>query len=195
LSRWCATTAVALAQMQAGTNIRIRRYRSDDSERLFNAAAESIEQIFPWLPWCHPGYSLDESRSWITHCDAAWTAGAEYNFAIVDQADGFLGGCGLNQLKREHRIANLGYWVRTSATGKGVASGAVRRLAEFAFRETNLMRLEIIVALDNRASQRVAENAGAIREGIAHDRLRLRDQSHDAIMYALLRSQQRAFAT
>jgi RimJ/RimL family protein N-acetyltransferase len=140
------------------------------------------------MPWCHATYSLDESKAWIAHCDAAWNEGTEYNFAIADQADRILGGCGLNQIRVEHRVANLGYWVRTSATRTGVATAAVRKLAQFAFRETDLARLEIVVALDNVASHRVAMKVGALREGVAHDRLYAHGRSHDAVVYALLRS-------
>ncbi|HET9492134.1 MAG TPA: GNAT family N-acetyltransferase [Methylomirabilota bacterium] len=167
--------------------ILIRRYRPDDAERLLEAARESVEQIFPWMPWARSGYSLEDSRAWIAHCEATWAQGVEYNFAIVDQDDRYLGGCGLNQLNRGHRVANLGYWVRTSARARGIATAAVPALADFAFRETDLARLEIVVAVGNAASHRVAEKSGAIREGLAHDRLHLHGRQHDAVVYALLR--------
>ena len=77
---------------------------------------------------------------------------------------------------------------RTSATRKGVATAAVRKLAQFAFRETNFARLEIVVALGNVASRRVATKVGAVPEGVAHGRLYAHGSSHDAVVYALLRS-------
>ena len=86
-----------------------------------------------------------------------------------------------------HRFANLGYWVRSSAAGRGVAPAAVRLLADWAFRETDLLRLEIVAAVGNRRSQRVAEKAGAIREGVLRDRLLLHGQPHDVVIYAILR--------
>lgn len=170
--------------------MKIRPYRTADADALFEAVRESIAHVSPWLPWCHAAYSLEDSRAWIAHCQDAWQTGTEYNFVIVDQAGRLLGGCGLNQLRPEHRLAHLGYWVRTSATGRGVATAAVRALADFAFRETNLVRLELVVAAGNDASHRVADRAGALREGVAHDRLYFLDRAHDAIVYALLRSQQ-----
>jgi RimJ/RimL family protein N-acetyltransferase len=84
-------------------------------------------------------------------------------------------------------VANLGYWVRASATRRGVATAAVEERAGWAFRETNLARLELVVAIGNAASHRAAEKVGAIREGVAHDRLYLHGTSEDAIVYALLR--------
>ena len=174
--------------MSPDDHVRIRRYRRDDAEAMRDAAVESVREVYPWLPWCHPAYSLDESRAWIERCDATWADGSEYQFAIVDRAERILGGCGLNQLRREHRNANLGYWVRTSATRRGVAAAAARQLARFAFRETNLVRLEIVVDVDNSASHRVAAKVDALREGVAHDRLFVHGRPRDAVVYALLRS-------
>lgn len=176
--------------MDAAFDVLIRPYETDDARNLFEAALESTEQIFPWLEWCHPGYAFEESKEWIRRCAATWNNESEYNFAIVDAGGRFLGGCGLNQLRPEHGFANLGYWVRTSAANRSVATVAVQKLKEFAFRETHLIRLEIVVALGNLPSHRVAQKVGAIREGILHDRLLLHGKPHDAVIYALLRSRQ-----
>ncbi|MDQ2871024.1 MAG: GNAT family N-acetyltransferase [Acidobacteriota bacterium] len=165
--------------------MRIRRYEAGDAERIYEAARESLAEISPWMPWCHPGYSLEESRGWIAHCEVVWREGREYNFAIEDEAHAFLGTCGLNQIRREERAANLGYWVRTSAAGRGVATEAVRQLADFAFRRTDLVRLEIVVAVGNAGSHRVAEKAGARTEGLVGDRLVLRGVKHPAVVYVM----------
>jgi RimJ/RimL family protein N-acetyltransferase len=165
----------------------LRPYRPGEEEEVYAAILESLEALSERMPWCHPGYSIEETRAWIEHCGVARARGSEFHFVIEDGDGAFLGTCGLNQLRPEHRVANLGYWVRKSATKRGVATAAVRRLADFAFRETELVRLEIVVALDNHASLRVAEKAGAIAEGIAHQRLRLQGRSHDAMVFAIVR--------
>lgn len=168
-------------------DVLLRPHRPDDAEEIYAAVLESFETLSEWMPWCHPGYSIEETRAWIEHCGIARARGSEFHFVIEDASGAFLGTCGLNQLRAEHQMANLGYWVRKSASGRGVATRAVRRLAEFAFRETELVRLEIVVALANFASLRVAEKSGAIREGIANQRLRLRGRSQDAVVFALIR--------
>jgi RimJ/RimL family protein N-acetyltransferase len=167
--------------------VSIRPYRTGDAEEVFGAIQESFDALSAWMPWCHPGYSIEETRGWIEHCGVARARGSEFHFVIEAVGGRILGTCGLNQLRPDNRIANLGYWVRTSAAGRGIATRAVRELAGFAFRETDLVRLEIVVALENRASLRVAEKAGAIREGIANQRLRLHGRSHDAVVFALVR--------
>jgi len=130
---------------------------------------------------------MAEAVEWIRSRAPLAAEGREYTFAIVGTDGRFLGGCGVNQINRLHRFGNLGYWVRTSATGHGVATEAVRQVAEFAFRTADLVRLEIVCAVGNDASQRVAERAGAVREGILRHRLLVHGQPVDAVMYSLVR--------
>ena len=59
-------------------------------------------------------------------------------------------------------------------------------MARFGFEELGLGRIEIVVAVGNKASQPVAEKAGAHREGILKRRLRFHDEYHDAVMYSLI---------
>ena len=168
-------------------NIAIRPYALDDAPRFFDAAKESSPEVFPWLPWCRPEYSLAEACEWIEKQMPLFAERAAFAFAIVAADGRYLGGCGLNQIDPIHRRANLGYWVRTSAAGRGVASAAARLLAAWAFANTDLVRLEIVAAVGNQASQRVAEKAGAWREGIARSRLLLHGVPHDAVVYSIVR--------
>lgn len=171
----------------AQTGVRIRRYRLSDAAAVFDAARESAAELAPWMPWCHPGYSIDDSCRWLEAQVPAFERGEAFEFAIVTETDRYLGGCGLNHLDAENRRANLGYWVRSSATRAGVATAAVHALRDWAFLTTDLIRLEIVVAIGNLASLRVAEKSGATREGIQRSRLLLHRRAHDAVMYSLTR--------
>ncbi|MBI3462334.1 MAG: GNAT family N-acetyltransferase [Planctomycetes bacterium] len=169
--------------------IRLRRYRPDDIDPQFEAAIESVAEVHPWLPWCHPEYTREESAAWVQSRQAAWERDEEYSFVIADcQTDRFVGGCGLNQIDRLRLRANLGYWVRTSETGRGVATAATRLLARFGFEELGLQRIEIVAAVDNHGSQRVAMKAGATRECVARNRLRMHDRQFDAVCFSLIPS-------
>lgn len=164
----------------------IRRYVLADARFLCEAARESIEHVYPFLPWCHPEYSIDDSRSWIRSVEPEWKAGNQYSFAIYDSPahNRLLGGCGLNRID-EHPVMNLGYWVRTSELGSGIAPEATRALANFAFEHLNVARIEIVMSVRNDASRRVAEKVGAAYEGKLANRLAIHGKLHDAYMYSL----------
>lgn len=169
----------------------IRPYEATDIPLLFEAGRESRSTIGPWLPWCHENYSEGEARAFVEAQIAAFASGAEYTFAITSPGGRFLGCCGLNLIDRTNRRANLGYWVRASEVSRGVATSAVRLLGAWAFENTPLERLEIVASTENLGSQRVAEKAGAVREGIARSRLHLHGRAHDAIVYSILRTDPR----
>src|SRR5438874_11836926 len=153
-------------ELSDGT-ILIRPYRQEDSDALYEAVRESIAEVSPWLPWCHENYSIDESREFVSTRKKSAADGEWYSFGVFEKDSGkFLGGVGLNFINRVHLMANLGYWVRTSSVGRGVATSATRLAARFGLEELGLHRIEIVVAVDNLASRRVAEKAGAVREGL-----------------------------
>jgi ribosomal-protein-serine acetyltransferase len=173
--------------MSNSAHCEIRLYGRGDAERLHAAARESVADVFPWLGWCHPRYSLDEAAEWVATQEQLAQRGEAFAFAIWSEGQ-YAGGCGINQINRANRFANLGYWVRSGAMGRGVAPTAARLVAEYAFRETDLIRLEIVCAIGNLRSQRVAEKVGAVREGVLRNRLLLPSGPSDAVMFSLLRS-------
>jgi RimJ/RimL family protein N-acetyltransferase len=168
-------------------SILVRTYRAEDAGALFEAVRESIAEVSAWLPWCHHNYSIEESRDFIGSREKAAAGDEWYSFGIFEQDSGkFLGGVGLNFFNRVHQMANLGYWVRTSAAGRGIATDATRLVARFGFEQLGLHRIEIVAAVKNIASQRVAEKAGASREGVLRKRLLINGESQDAVLFSLI---------
>lgn len=171
------------------TQVLVRPYRCEDMEALYAAARESTGEVGRWLPWCHENYVLADSTAWVESRAQAWREGAEYSFAIMERASGrFVGGCGLNQFDYERMRCNLGYWTRTGATRRGLATAAAKLLARWGMERLGLERIEIIAAVGNIASQRVALKLGAVREGIARNRIRIHGQQHHAVVFSLIRS-------
>jgi RimJ/RimL family protein N-acetyltransferase len=174
------------------SRVQLRPYTEPHASSVVEAAHESVVEVHPWLPWCHPNYQLSEAQDWIRGQIDEFASGSAFQFAIESSGGAYLGGCGLNQINSLHQFANLGYWVRSSQVGQGVATQAVRLLARWAFSHTPLVRLEIVTAVGNKASQRVAKKAGAVREGLLHKRLQIHGVWHDAILFSITRGSEPA---
>ena len=182
----CSTMDVMTVEL-ADRELIVRPYRPDDIPALFEAARASIPELSEWMPWCHPDYSIAETKSFILSRPEQWAKDAEYGFGVFSRQDGrFLGGLGMNFINRVHQVANLGYWVRSSETGRGVAAKAARLVAQFGLEQLAFQRIEILAATRNIASQRVAEKTGALKEGVLRNRLRLYGQPVDAVLYSLI---------
>lgn len=172
-------------ELACGSGLALRRYDRSMVDALYEAGRESIEHMYPWMPWCHAELSREECAAWVDALPAQWQAGTAYEFAIFDR-ERYLGGCGINQVRGRDHLANLGYWVRASAARRGVASAATRALAAFGFRDLGLARIEIYMSVENARSRAVAEKCGAHFEGVMRSRIQLYDRRHDARLYSLL---------
>lgn len=168
----------------------LRPWVTRDVAAFVEAVRESHTTVARWMNWWRSDYSRDDAKTWIAQAGKNLQEETGYELGIFT-ADGkiFLGGAGLNLFNREHNFCNLGYWVRESRQGQGIATRAVRTLAEFGFRELKLARIEIVAAQDNLSSQRVAQKIGATFEGVARNRLVIAGRSHAAVVYSLISAQ------
>jgi RimJ/RimL family protein N-acetyltransferase len=76
--------------------------------------------------------------------------------------------------------------VAAPARRQGVALRAVTLISGWALHELELERLELLVEPDNPASQRVAEAAGYMREGVLRSYRPMKGRRPDFIVYSLL---------
>jgi ribosomal-protein-serine acetyltransferase len=165
----------------------IRRWRPEDAGALYDAVVESVGEVGRWLSWCHAGYTVEDAEAWIATATSAWNVGTMYDFPIIERDSGaFVGGVGLSDVSGCPRMANLGYWVRTSHAGQGAATEAARLVARFGFEQLGMRRIEILVAVENLASQRVAAKLGALREGLLRNRVQMNGEMHHAFMHSLV---------
>jgi len=105
--------------------------------------------------------------------------------AIADHETGGLVGAIELRLGEE---GSIGYWVAPRVRGRGVATRALILLARWAVTEGGVERLVLTTHPENIASQRVAEKAGFVREGVLRSDLRFREGRRDSILYSLLPS-------
>ena len=168
-------------------NITLKPLQIIDAEELVWAVQESVNEIMPWMGRISLTYDLTAAIAWVASLAPRWKEGTQYAFGIRDNIDdAFLGTVGLNHINTTQRIGNLGYWVRTSKTKQGIATRAAKLAARFSFERLDLVRSEIVVAVGNEPSLRVAEKTGAKREGILRNRLVVRDKIFDAVMHSLI---------
>jgi RimJ/RimL family protein N-acetyltransferase len=110
------------------------------------------------------------------------------SFALVEPSDDevVLGGGSLYDIDLEQGRAAVGYWLAPEARGRGVATHAIRLVAQWAFEALGVARLELTCAPGNHASQRVAERCGFTREGVLRSHLPFKGERRDTVVFSLL---------
>jgi ribosomal-protein-serine acetyltransferase len=153
------------AQLTIG-RVQVRRWRPGDAEALHDLVLANLEHLRPWMAWiADEPLSLQDRRDLIGSWCRRWDAGEDFSYAIVDDAgDELLGACGLHR-RIDPAGLEIGYWVRGDRTGQGIATDAVRALAEAAFADDAITHLEIHHDAANVASRRVPEKVGFTRVG------------------------------
>lgn len=176
-----------MREMISGELVVARAYQEEHIDPLFTAVSESIPELARYETWCHPGYTREEAAHYVAWWRKAWPEESAFYFAVEEQGTGhFLGSCGLSDLCMEHRRAALGFWIRSTRTGKGYATDAARAVMRLGFEELGLARIELEIAVDNGASRRVAEKLGCTMEGVLRQRLILPAGPTDTAIYSLL---------
>src|SRR5689334_20728945 len=108
--------------------------KPEDATALTAAVQESFVDLIPWMEWATESYDIETARRWIDGQPARREKGEAFEYLIKGSGGELLGGCGVNRISAPPlRFANVGYWIRSSAMGKGVATAAVLRLVENVF--------------------------------------------------------------
>jgi RimJ/RimL family protein N-acetyltransferase len=161
----------------------LRRFTGEDAPAIAAACADpDIGRFIPGIP---DPYTDADARSYLLKAGADWQDGTRRAFAVVDAESGRLLGAvdvGLGD------VGSIGYWTTPDARGRGVATRALQLLSRWALVEGGVERLELMTHPENHASQRVAEKAGFVREGVLRSHLRFSEGRRDAVLFSLVPS-------
>jgi RimJ/RimL family protein N-acetyltransferase len=116
-----------------------------------------------WLQ--HPIATAEEARRVILDRQADRLTGSGFSFAVFTadsegSGGNLVGGVNIRGLSDDAASGEVGYWVASPARGRGIAPRALDAACEWAFRlprRRPLDRLNLIHAVDNQASCRVAD--------------------------------------
>jgi RimJ/RimL family protein N-acetyltransferase len=109
-----------------------------------------------------PGYA----RAWLDRYEEGRADGTKEAFAAVDADGTFVGLALAPKIDLAGGEAELGYIVTPQARGRGIATTMLHELTRWAFAELGMVRLYLIIDVQNAASERVAERCGYVREGV-----------------------------
>jgi len=168
--------------------VSLRPWRADDAAELVDALDGDAE-IARWLDSIPQPYTAVDANGWLSQTRHAWSDGAGCPFAVVDATTGrLLGGMGLRWNDRVNQVGEVGYWARRDVRGRGVTTRALRLAADWALNVAGCERLVLRADTRNVPSQRVAERAGFVREGVERSARYSPRQGRrvDFVVYSLL---------
>jgi RimJ/RimL family protein N-acetyltransferase len=140
--------------------------------------ANYLRDAFPYP------YTVENAKNFIQSM-----ANSQNNYVWgIDVNGEACGAIGLHQLSDVYRFtAEIGYWLGEPFWNRKILSRGVMAVIDFAFNETDFVRLQAGVFSNNAASAKVLENCGFDREGIHRKAIYKKGQLLDEWMYACVK--------
>lgn len=140
---------------------------------LYHAIADDRANIGKWLPWAYKMKSADDEAIFIKNIQKDMINQRMIVLTIL--VNGYPAGMiDLHNLI-QNKKGEIGYWLSSKFQGRGIVTRSVTELCQYAFNELNLQYVDLIAAVQNGPSSRVAEHANfklmGVRPKLIHDTL------------------------
>ena len=156
----------------------------ENARRIFDVVDAERDSLRRFLSW------IDESRCpedmFMHMYKVSQTDNGSY-YIIYD--GNIVGSVGIDISSKKNKIAEIAYWLSTKYTGRGIMTRCVKKLEEFAFKNMDVNRIEIIMETENIKSENVAKRAGYVCEGIRRQSYMIHDKLKDVFTYSKLKSE------
>jgi RimJ/RimL family protein N-acetyltransferase len=166
----------------------LRPWRDSDVRAVAEACQDP--EIARWTS-VPENYSEADARAFLLYRHDALLAGTTAPFAVVSPRDQLLGSIALMRIDWDQARGEAGYWLARWGRGQGHATRALELICGWGFASLGLGRIELFAATGNLASQRVAERAGFVREGVLRGYMRGKDGQQDMVAFGMLAAEVR----
>lgn len=172
----------------------LQRFTRRDAGTLDEAIRESLPDLNQWLPWARLDYTASDTTAFIRESIQAWKEERAWDYSIRLDTDPkrHIGNISFWTVSKLGKIAEIGYWVRSQETSRGICTEAVGLLLGEIFDSLGYHKIVLRIAVGNDASDRVAQKLGFTREGVLREELLIRGNWVDHSLWSLLDREYRA---
>jgi len=169
----------------------IRCYDPQDAPALKEAVDSSIDELRPWMPWAlEEPQPLEQKVQLLRDFRSQFDRGENFIYGLFSRDESeVVGGSGLHGRVGEGAF-EIGYWIRSSRAGQGLATEVSAALTRVGFEVCGADRIEIHTEPANERSMKIPLKLGYTEEA----RLRRRlypvpgGEPRDAVIFSLFRS-------
>jgi len=159
--------------------VSLRPWRRSDIATVVEASRDPYIPKVTTLP---APFTRGAGERWLDRQGARSRSGVGVSLAIAEpSSDEAVGAVVL--MHRGGGVHGLGYWLLSTARGRGLASRAVGLVVGWALAEPAVAELEALVEPWNEASIRVAERAGFTRDRLLRAEISVAGREADVVRY------------
>jgi RimJ/RimL family protein N-acetyltransferase len=168
-----------------------RCWEPHDAAAAKEAVDSSLEELRPWLPWAlDEPQTVEQKVEVMRRFRGQFDLGQAFVYGLFprDEAE-VVGGSGLHPRVGPDAF-EIGYWIRSSRAGLGLATEVVAALTRVGFELCGADRIEIHTEPGNERSMRIPLKLGYVEEARLRRRLYAPPggQPRDVVVFSLFRS-------
>ena len=163
-----------------------------DALAVKEAIDSSLDELRPWMPWAlNEPQTVEEKVQLLRRFRGQFDLGENFVYGLFSRDESeVVGGSGFHRRVGEGAF-EIGYWIRSSRAGQGLATEVTAALTRVGFEVCGVDRIEIHCEPDNERSMRIPVKLGYQEEARLRRRLYAAPggELRDAVIFTLFRDQ------
>ena len=157
-------------------------------EAIFNAINQNRKFLRKWLPFVDFTQKIIDTERFVRSI-LEKSANERDEVYVIWYKFEFAGLIGFKDADRINDKIEIGYWLIEKMTGKGIATAAIRKMVNLAFRNMDMNRVQIRCGVGNDKSAAIPHRLGFSLEGIERGGERHNHTYIDLEVYSLLKKE------
>ncbi len=169
-------------------NLYLESVCESHAEELFLLTDKNRKYLRKWLPWVDGTQTVEDTKNFIKFSRKQQRSKKGIQFTIKYK-NNICGMTGLVFIDNQNKKTEIGYWLSSKQTGKGIMTKSCKALIDYYFNNLNLNKIMIHCAPGNKPSIGIPERLKFIKEGLLRDDTVLNGKFEDSILFTLLRKE------
>lgn len=175
-------------EIKINEKLSLRLRKEEDAEVCFALVEKNREILRKWLPWVDGTKTSDDTKKYLLECREKFAKKENADFGIWYEEQ-WIGSMGFNDIDLVNNKAEIGYWLDSDFTGKGIMTECVKAIINYGFKELRLHRIQIRCAERNEKSKAIPERLGFTLEGTLRESHKENGEYSNDLTFGLLENE------
>ena len=173
-----------MIELKVSDDIELALVREEFIPEFLNFVKTDFDYLSKWLEWPRVTKTASDFEQFVLESKRGYESSESMNCAILYKG-AVAGVGGFNKIDVKLRRVEVGYWLGKAFQKCGIATSACAHLIKYAFSLPEIDKVQISVAVGNKASRAVCERLNMHLEGIVTNEERIGNKVLDHAIYAL----------
>ncbi len=168
----------------------LRLLHARDARDLLSVVSASRGELGRYMSWPREMLTVEQAKRFIAIGREGWETERTVRLGIFERSgDSLIGSIELDGIDLRRSQAELGYWIRSDRTHRGLATEAARWMLHYGYDMVGLHKIRADVAVGNASSARVLQKIGFRLEGTLREDRPVGGSFVDHWRYGMLRNE------